>query len=125
MNAIREEQNKKIMDNLMSLVDNMACFDCSKLFIKLEKIPAHWVSLNNSIFLCMECSGTHRSYGVNISYVRSATLNTLTNPQLKTLELGGNKRLKEFFKLHKTPCYLSKKQLYNTNLMHYYRRLVK
>jgi hypothetical protein len=72
----------------------------------------------------MECSGTHRSYGVNLSYVRSATLNTLTNQQLKTLEIGGNKRLREFLKLHKTPSYLGKKQLFNTNLMHYYRRLV-
>jgi hypothetical protein len=73
----------------------------------------------------MECSGTHRSYGVNISYVRSATLNTLTNQQLKILEIGGNKRLREFLKANKTPNYLSKKQLYNTKLMYYYRKLVK
>ncbi len=72
----------------------------------------------------MECSGIHRSYGVNISYVRSATLNTLTNQQLKTLEIGGNKRLKEFLKQNRVPSYLNKKQLYNTNIMHYYRRLV-
>jgi ADP-ribosylation factor GTPase-activating protein 1 len=92
--------------------------------INIEKIPAHWASLNNSIFLCMECSGIHRGYGVNISYVRSVTLNTLTNTQLKTLEIGGNKRLKEFLKQHRAPSYLSKKQIYSSKILNYYRKLV-
>eukprot|EP01147_Barroeca_monosierra_P010449 gene10449-2580_t len=49
-----------------------------------------WASVTLGILLCMKCSGLHRSYGVQISFVRSLTLDTLTPNQLNTLRNGGN-----------------------------------
>lgn len=66
----------KIMSRLLEDKDNMECFDCGNLIsiTFIGKSPAQWASVNNGIFLCLNCSGNHRSFGVNISFVKSATL---------------------------------------------------
>ena len=48
------------------------------------------------VFLCINCAGKHRGYGVHISFVRSLTLDKWNEKQLKSMELGGNKRFREF-----------------------------
>ena len=47
--------------------DNSLCADCG------EKDP-RWVSINLGLYLCIECSGIHRSLGVHISKERSIEL---------------------------------------------------
>lgn len=47
---------------------NNYCFDCN------EKLIDHWASLNNAVFICINCSGTHRGFGTQISFVRSVNL---------------------------------------------------
>ena len=49
---------------------NKFCCDC------LTPNP-EWVSVNNGIFICIKCAGTHRAYGVNISFVRSLKLDLI------------------------------------------------
>ena len=49
------------------------------------------------VFLCEDCAGIHRSYGLEISTIRSPTLDAWTKRDLKALEFGGNQNLAEYF----------------------------
>jgi len=60
----------KAIDDLLKDKDNNVCFDCNKSF-------PEWVSVNNAIFLCLDCAGVHRSLGLQISVVRSLTMDEL------------------------------------------------
>jgi len=88
-----------IIEELSKQDENQNCFDCSKFFMNfiyyfkiiivflfeieilswyliIDKVPAPWASVNNAIFLCLECSGEHRGFGVSVSYIRSINLDT-------------------------------------------------
>jgi hypothetical protein len=60
-------EQQSVMDELTSR--NRSCADCGQC-------PAEWVSINLGCFLCIECSGIHRSLGVHVSKVRSLTLDS-------------------------------------------------
>ena len=49
------------------------------------------------IFLCLNCSGIHRSFGVQVSFIRSLMMDSLSQLQLTMLETGGNLQLSTFF----------------------------
>ncbi|EKE38087.1 hypothetical protein ENUP19_0380G0052 [Entamoeba nuttalli] len=97
--------------------ENQKCFDCGK------NNPT-WCSLNNGVYLCMNCAGIHRSYGVHISFVRSLTLDNFKPQQLVMMKLGGNKRAKEYFEIHPfdPPTYCVK---YDCESADTYRRILK
>jgi len=85
----------KIRDKAMLVVrsqnDNKTCFDCG------VRNPS-WMSLTLGIFLCLECCGDHRSMGVHLTFVRSATLDDFTPMQIIHTACGGNTRCREFFR---------------------------
>ncbi|KAL1811700.1 hypothetical protein ACET3Z_021765 [Daucus carota] len=73
------------LDKLLSEADNKICADCGTQDPK-------WVSSNIGAFICIQCSGVHRSLGVHISKVFSVKLDEWTNEDVDALEsLGGNK----------------------------------
>ena len=104
---------------LMKIRENRHCFDCN---IK----SCQWASVNNGIFLCTNCSGIHRGYGVDKSYIRSILWDNWTDNQLEFMKKGGNKNLKEFLLDYPYNMkQITPEKFYNSKIITYYRKLLK
>ena len=102
-------------DELLKDPDNKICFDCGKT-------PTQWASVNNGIYLCINCSGNHRGYGVHISYIKSLTLDKWNGNQIGMMRCGGNKMLQELlnvYQIDKKKVNIEK--LYCSKLFDFYR----
>lgn len=93
MNYVSEQERNERFKTLKKRPDNQKCFDCS------DKQP-QWATVSFGILLCLDCSAKHRSYGPNISFVRSATMDNWREGELFVMEEGGNKGFKEYLKKH-------------------------
>ena len=78
---------------LHTLSGNTKCHDC------LAPSPS-WASVSYGITLCLQCSGKHRSLGVNVSYVKSLTLDSWKRTEILCMLEGGNGQLDTFFSRH-------------------------
>ena len=81
---IPDSLKRRLAATIQSQVQNSNCFDCS------ARCRADWCSVTFGVFVCLDCSGKHRNFGVHISFVRSLEMDKLSANQILSLLLGGN-----------------------------------
>ncbi|CEP18136.1 hypothetical protein [Parasitella parasitica] len=82
------EKFTKILKALLQKTPNKYCADC-------KKKDARWASWNLGIFICIRCSGIHRSLGVHI--MKSVDLDTWVQDQVENMVRWGNERANKYW----------------------------
>lgn len=85
------EKHKQILKQLLKEHANKTCVDC--------KTATHprWASWSLGCFICIRCSGIHRSMGTHISKVKSVDLDAWTDEQVELMIKWGNEKCNTYW----------------------------
>lgn len=108
------------------LAGNDSCVDCGAA-------NPEWAAISYGALLCIECSGRHRQLGVQVSTVRSISMDSWSHSAVLAMLEGGNQQLSTFFARHDLHSSLTTpingtttttplKDRYKTNAALFYRR---
>ena len=89
-----------------------------------ERRQPTWISKTNAVFLCLTCSGKHRGLGVAKSFVRSVTLDNISDEDLEYMARGGNRRMRELLQEFQMKPDLPLTMRYSFLALYWYRHLV-
>lgn len=78
---------------LKNMEGNQRCVDCG------DRDP-QWAAVSYGALLCLQCSGHHRSLGVQVSCVRSVSMDEWSLEHVINMLEGGNAQLTLFFYRH-------------------------
>lgn len=78
---------------LKAIDGNHRCVDCGEL-------DPQWAAVRYGGLLCLQCSGVHRSLGVQVSTVRSISMDEWSLEEVLSMLEGGNAQLLGFFERH-------------------------
>ncbi|EPZ31131.1 ArfGap-domain-containing protein [Rozella allomycis CSF55] len=87
------EKHEKILQEMMNDEANKYCADCNTR-------GTRWASWNLGVFLCIRCGGIHRKLGTHISKIKSITLDTWTEEQIKSIQEKGNSKMNAIYCPH-------------------------
>ncbi|KAJ1310709.1 hypothetical protein OPQ81_009233 [Rhizoctonia solani] len=90
------ERHARTLRELVKRPENKLCADC-------KKNDARWASWNIGVFVCIRCSGIHRSMGTHISKVKSVDLDVWTPEQMASIQKWGNQRANLYWEAHLKP----------------------
>ncbi|CAE6462269.1 unnamed protein product [Rhizoctonia solani] len=90
------ERHARTLRELVKRPENKLCADC-------KKNDARWASWNIGVFVCIRCSGIHRSMGTHISKVKSVDLDVWTPEQMAAVQKWGNQRANLYWEAHLKP----------------------
>ncbi|KAF8603158.1 ArfGap-domain-containing protein [Ceratobasidium sp. AG-I] len=87
------ERHTRTLRELVKRPENKVCADC-------KKNDPRWASWNLGVFVCIRCSGIHRSMGTHISKVKSVDLDVWTPEQMASIQKWGNERANLYWEAH-------------------------
>ena len=87
---LSEQQQENFFKKVLQREENNTCADC-------KVRGATWVSLDFGIFICINCSGVHRSFGMHITRVRSSKLDNWAMDTTRFVDLVGNKIANDYW----------------------------
>lgn len=90
---IPDDERDHIFAELKKSKANQVCVECGAP-------NPQWASSTLGLFICYQCSGLHRSFGVHLTFVRSLNMDSWTPKQINVMRLGGNERFLKYMKEH-------------------------